>query len=485
MMFREDMTRAALLDRRPAGSTSGAVVKGARAVERRLLFPPALRLVLAGYLFLSKPFGYIHVPGTPIYIGEVVLALGLVEILWLRWPWRPVISGSGILKVLLAFIVVCAARLATSFVDVLGSPIEILRDSSIWYYGAFALVVAYYATHVPHFTADFLRWFARVSPWFLVWTPLAVTVGVRHGVQLPGIPLPLSALKTGDMAVNCGLVVAFIILGLDRRAGIARRHANLFVVLGLGAIFIIGSLNRGGLIASLVVVATAFWLAPPRRRRAVVTRTGPLLLTVAAVVIIVNPRFETARREVSVRQVVSNMASVFGRGDRDQTGTVEWRIELWQDVIRDTLSVAYFLEGQGFGPNLYLKYGVDNRAPVPLRNPHSSHLDVLARTGIPGFLLWVLLWLTWWSRAAVLAVRQRRAGSWAHRNLTVWFSAAVTGYLITAVFDPAIEGPHAGIWMWSLVGLGAAHFRSRLPRPEFQPTSLDGERGPTRWSSVV
>ena len=36
-------------------------------------FISALILVLAGYLFFDRAFAWLHIPGTPLFIGEAVL----------------------------------------------------------------------------------------------------------------------------------------------------------------------------------------------------------------------------------------------------------------------------------------------------------------------------------------------------------------------------------------------------------------------------
>ena len=44
-------------------------------------FTPALALLLGGYLFFNKSFAYLHMPGTPVFVGEIVLGIGIVEVL--------------------------------------------------------------------------------------------------------------------------------------------------------------------------------------------------------------------------------------------------------------------------------------------------------------------------------------------------------------------------------------------------------------------
>ena len=38
----------------------------------------------------------------------------------------------------------------------------------------------------------------------------------------------------------------------------------------------------------------------------------------------------------------------------------------------------------------------------------------------------------------------------------VWLLAAIPGFLVGAYFDPSLEGPHVAIWLFTVVGLGAA-----------------------------
>jgi hypothetical protein len=84
-------------------------------------------------------------------------------------------------------------------------------------------------------------------------------------------------------------------------------------------------------------------------------------------------------------------------------------------------------------------------------------LTILARVGFPGLGLWLLLWLTFavhllhwvWGRPGGVRDPANAAA--------VWYSAAVLGFLIGAYFDPSLEGPHASVWLFTIVGLGAAH----------------------------
>jgi hypothetical protein len=91
--------------------------------------------------------------------------------------------------------------------------------------------------------------------------------------------------------------------------------------------------------------------------------------------------------------------------------------------------------------------------------------------------LWLLLWLT--LAVQVLGWVRRRPGGVRDPTaaLGVWYVASVAGFLIGAYFDPSLEGPHAAIWLFTLVGLAAAHTRVARVRPD--------AAGPARWPMAV
>ena len=186
-----------------------------------------------------------------------------------------------------------------------------------------------------------------------------------------------------------------------------------------------------------------------------------------------------------MEQVTANLASLTGNEESEElSGTVAVARRVLGAGPRTTCSSSEaWLTGLGFGPILPERYEVDvgntnsDTSAQPLRNVHNSHLTILARVGFPGFGLWLLLWLTFgvqlyrWVRRRPGGVRDPTAA------LGVWYLAAVAGFLIGAYFDPSLEGPHAGIWLFTLVGLGAAHSRVTRPRPEAAAL--------TRWPTAL
>jgi O-antigen ligase len=437
-------------------------------------FTVALALLLGGYLFFNKSFAYIHVPGTPVFVGEIVLAIGIFDVLRVRSPWYLLLRGSPILRVLLVFMALCTARLA---VDLPVYGLDAVRDSSIWYYGLFAFLVAAAAVREPTFVPRLLRWYRRVLPWYFVWAPIAVVlsqIDALSSVYVPGSDTPINTFRPNDIGVNLGVGIAFLWLGVDRMdADSPRGRDALISVAGLLALLVSGSQNRGGLVAAAGTVGIAFACLPAGRRRRLVLSVTAGLLVVLTVVGTLDIRIHREPRDVSLQQVAANLGSIVGKEESEQlSDTKEWREKFWHQVVGDLVHSSAWLTGLGFGPILPERYEVEvgwtnfETSTRPLRSAHNSHLTILARVGFPGLGLWLLLWLTFgvhlfrWARRRPGGVRDPANAA------AVWYSAAVLGFLIGAYFDPSLEGPHAAIWLFTLVGLGAAHTSDKWRRLE-------------------
>ena len=439
------------------------------------VFAPALGLLLAGYMFFDRSFAYLHVPGTPVFLGEIVLAIGVFEAFRARPPWRHLVATSPLLKVLLGFMGICCIRFLINFPTY---RLDAVRDSSLWYYGAFALLVAAAAFCDRSFVHRLVGWYWRVLPWFLLWAPMAVVLAqweALSSIKVPDSDTPINAFKTGDLQMHVAVAIAFMWLGAGRFAGASRgRHWEaLLGVIGMLTLLMAGSQNRGGLLASVAVLAIALAYLPSGRRRLVVLSTIVGLVVAIALVLLLDLRLKGARRDVSLQQVAANVKSVLGEEQGgDLSDTVEWRQQYWIQVFNDSLAPENALQGLGFGPLLPSRYEVPVQADdtQPLRNAHNSHLTLLARAGVPALVLWVLLWLTWaalltrWIRRRPGGVRDPGAA------VAVWLLAAVPAFLINSFFDPVLEGPQGGIWLFAVVGLGAAHLRDG--RPAHPPDAL-------------
>ena len=87
----------------PRVDQPGDMSSGTRLQWRRLSGHTGARALARGLPF---PQQVVRVParsGTPVFVGEVVLAIGIVEALGIPSPWRRSLTRAPVLKVVLVF----------------------------------------------------------------------------------------------------------------------------------------------------------------------------------------------------------------------------------------------------------------------------------------------------------------------------------------------------------------------------------------------
>jgi hypothetical protein len=115
-------------------------------------------------------------------------------------------------------------------------------------------------------------------------------------------------------------------------------------------------------------------------------------------------------------------------------------------------------DGFGFGVNLaYLVNDTQvTNGSNPLRSPHNSHLDVLSRMGLVGLSLWIALWLCWYRRLVTGCRRLARHGLHVRRRVAVLCLMMTTAILVSAYFDPQLEGAQVAALLWTAFAVGVA-----------------------------
>jgi len=436
-------------------------------------------LLLAGYCFLGKGLAYL--PAPPIFVSEIVLALGLAAV---------VLSGAvmPVLRLPLSWLIIAFAVDGTlrtiPYLDTYG--VNALRDAVIWGYGAYAIIVCALVFRLGCLSRV-IRAYGRLVPWLLLGLPVIFVTQNLAQALLPKVlglvrQVTIPYLKPVDVAVHLAGAAVFLILGLNRREkrlrGFAAGPKEWFLWLAwLVGILVAVSINRGGLVAVIAALAVTFSMRP-------FGRWGkPLVLGVALVgaLVVANLRFDIgARRSVSLNQVTANMTSLFRiTGEPSLDGTRAWRLHWWSVIYNYTVHGPYFWTGKGFGVNLADDDGFTLSADHALRSPHNSHMTVLARSGIPGMFLWLLLQAGFAFSMLRAYFRARGLGldDWAHINL--WILAYWTAFMVGASFDVYLEGPQAGIWCWSLIGFGMAAVAAMEQELKSRASGQDLVRGKT------
>ncbi|HLA62889.1 MAG TPA: hypothetical protein VK610_00560 [Rhodothermales bacterium] len=164
-----------------------------------------LGIAVFGYALAGRGFAYLGVP--PIFIGEVVLALGLGVALWEGSLTRAFASGT--LK-LLAGLMAWVAFRTVSYLDTYG--IDALRDAMLVGYGLYAVAIVAVLTARPERLLLLVRGYRA----FVVVIPVVgwvIYLIVRQAPDLlPTWPWSLNThiivVKPGDLQVHLAVTAA-------------------------------------------------------------------------------------------------------------------------------------------------------------------------------------------------------------------------------------------------------------------------------------
>jgi hypothetical protein len=419
---------------------------------------------VAGYLLFDRAFAYLHVPGTPLYLGECLLAVGLLGVLLAPGYVRKILSKDTTVFLLVSFM---AWGLFRSLSGILPYGTNAVRDSALWYYGAFALLLPAAAVANPRLVDRLVRSFSRFLPGLVLWLPFALVIPrVKNvGVHVPGSPVTVLNHKPGNIAVAAAIALAFLwLVPGQRRSSLGRSTLSAIALL---TIALDGTQNRGGFGAAAVGVLVALAFLPERAKLA--ARAALLGVLALSLGLLLGVSIHTGGsgnlgegRSISGSQLLQNLSSLGGGGTSGSNlaQTVQFRDRLWSAVYHDEITGGKIWYGFGAGPNLAQLAGVNpstaQNPALELRSPHNSHFDVLARFGILGFALWLLLWTSWFRRMLrsrrlfILSDRPRERGV-----IEVCIVAA-SAVLVNAFFDPTLEGAQVACLLWSIFGIGIA-----------------------------
>lgn len=453
------MSSAAQLLEARAQDTSGRLW----VLYGRLLGP-----LLAGYLLFDRAFAYLHLPGSPLFIGEMVLGVGAAAALMSTQYFKVPIRDEPILALLIAFACWGLIRMVPG-VSTYG--MDALRDGALWFYCLFTFFVTAALAKSPELLDRLISGLSRLSPWLLLWLPFAVILYplAESAPTVPFSTVSVLSHKAGSAAIAALLVLGSMWLLPGKRS--ARRRAGLSM-LALIVIALAATQNRGGLLG--VIAGGAVGLAFMRNRVGLFARAVLVMgvgLGLASLLSLKVPMGGLQGREFSASQLISNVVSLGGKDSPGNLGgTVEGREQLWTRILDKQVTDGRLVDGSGFGQNLASEVGIYDAGKDTLRSPHNSHLHIMARMGLVGIALWVALWVGWYWRMVSGCRRLAREGLHTRRQVGVLSLMVTTAVLVSCMFDPQMEGPQVASLLWTTLGIGVA---VTTTRPWFRDASAD------------
>ena len=429
-----------------------------------VFFSRLLGPLLAGYLLFDKAFAYLRLPGTPLYVGEIVLVVGVFGSLAATGYLRVVIREEPIMTLLAAFFLLGIIRFLPG---VKAYGITAIRDFALVYYCLFAFFIAAALAAAPDALERLVVQLIRFVPWLLIWLPLSVVFQalISHAPHVPFSSVSVLDHKTGNAAIAALIALGALWLFPDGRGA---RSRAVWSTVALLTIALAGTQNRGGLLgaAAGAIVGLAFM---PNRRWLIVRAVSVMSIALALALLLPLkiPAAGEQGRTFSVSQLVSNVASIGGAHEAGNlAGTVSGRQQLWTMIYHKQVADGLLVEGYGFGPNVAFIAGglaAEGNPADPLRSPHNSHLDVLARMGLVGFSVWLALWVGWYWRVIVRGRRLAQRGFHARRQVAVLCLMITTSILVSSFFDPQLEGAQVAALLWTSFGVGVAVTSLGLP----------------------
>jgi O-antigen ligase len=403
----------------------------------------AFGILLAGYAISGKTFAYFGI--APLHVGEMAFGLGIVALLLSRCGVAVFAAMPNVfLGLLMGWVVVRTIPYVGEF------GVDALRDSVIVLYGGFALIMTALLVEKPDRLERIVRFLCVLS---IIIVPLApIILILSDDANFNGsAQTSLAYVKPGTMAVHLAGAALVVLLGF-RRAGIPWL---LMLCVGFVAAC---SQNRGGMVAALVMLTIGVVAAGKVRQFSGIVAIAIAIIGIAYAA---DLSIETNRdRDISARQMVDNFVSIFEPSENKLDRTKAWRFKWWETIIDYTVNGPYFWTGKGFGVSLALADGFvvglgDGNPNIPLlRSPHNGHFTILARSGVPGLVLWFVTLIAWNVMMVANIIRARLRGDRTWANFFVLIFCYALGFLIDATFDVTLEGPMAGIWFWWLIGVG-------------------------------
>lgn len=422
---------------------------------------------VAGYLILNTGFEMIRVPpvGAGIPIGELVLVISLCCIGVIALLSK-MAAQVWIFPVLLWW----AVSLTRSLYDIHVGGAWSFRDASQAIESLF-LIVGFWIVNSSANIHYFFRWLRRM---FVAAILYGLLFPFANGLKalspkLPGMGSSSASLffQMTDTPVILLWAACWLLIERGHRPGPVRSRELLAAFL---VAFAVAFGQSRTVYLGVIFVGLLFFLT---RSRLAARWTALLLLGVVLIGAVSLSGVEIKGRlgkKVSLDFIASHFEALSGKSSSAETegaaGGVQLRMGWWRAIYaRMARSPQKIVFGLGYGIPL------TNFSPgngVIVREPHNSYISVIARLGVSGMLIWLLmqgsLYLAWWR---VYRLAGRMAWFEDRRNLLILIVFNVL-LLNTAIGEDGFEKPFYAIPYYLFFGVILRYGRI-LRRAAFDP----------------
>jgi len=401
-----------------------------------LLYRQLFVAILALYIYLGKGIAY-------SYFAEALLIMGLLLVIKNR-NTLPVITSKAAI-VLYIFLGINLVYIIKGMVG--HSIIDTLRDGFVLNYIIFAFLVLLFFENLPHFFAALVKIY-KYYPIVILSLFLLSQNNFLGSISLFG-GYHLLFFKFGDICVHLFISFIFQLVGLSNYK---KPFDLLNYILTILMFSIATSYSRGGMLAFFIGFAIFYIFIKDAKIKQELKRFVkylPIVIIVSVIFLInfsVDENFQG--RKVGIDQVANNFTSVFS--DSDEEGLNDnkvWRLLWWSQIVDYTFNGPYFLTGKGLGMSLASDDDIiTTDLDAELRSPHNFSLTILARYGVPIFLMWIFWLFLQFKRLKLVTLSK----------LQLVLISIQAAFLFNATFDVFLEGPMGAFPFWIFVGIDLA-----------------------------
>ena len=429
------------------------------AIEQGGVFGPVglwRKVVLwtvAGYLVLNTGFEMLRIPpvGPGIPVGELVLVVALCLINLLA-VLPMMASETWMFPVLLWW----AISLPRSLFDTTVGGAWAFRDASQAIESLF-LIVGFWIVNTQSSLRYFFRWLRRFFLLAILYGLLFPFVGplqkfspTIHGMGTSTTHILFQMTNTPEI-----LVWAASWLFVDRRSQGGRFVKGRELLAGVLIAFAVAFAQSRSVYLCVLLVGVLLFVT---RSRLAARWTALLLLGVLIIGAVSVSGIQIKGRlgtKISLDFIVSHFEAISGKASSDETqGAAEgvpqrigWWTAIYKKMIRSPEKMIF---GLGYGIPL-TDFHTGGR--VVVREPHNSYISVIARLGVSGMIVWLLmqgtLYHSWW-RAYRLCGRMHWIEDRNNLLILVLYNALA---LIVAIGEDGFEKPFYAIPYYLFFGV--------------------------------